>query len=97
MHTQGGVGALVGREGRGGSMAAEVSTGLHIEESREGVVLRDSTNKHAKRLELGSGGVWSIYCNTKNPLAHPPLHPPMSYPSPQGKVHLQHPLQLGAP
>ena len=97
MHTWGGVGALVGREGRGSSMAAEVSTGLHVEESREGVILRDSMDKHAKQLELGSGGIQSIHCYTENPPAHPPLHPLMSYPSPQGKVHPQHPLQPGAP
>ena len=41
-------GALAGIGGRGGSMAVEVSTGLHVEESREGVVLQDSTNKYAE-------------------------------------------------
>ena len=97
IHTQGGVGASVGREGRGGSTATEVSTSLHIEELQEGVVLQDSTDKHAKQLELGSGGIQSIHCYTENPPAHPPLHPLMSYPSPQGKVHPQHPLQPGAP
>ena len=56
----GGVGALVGGEGRGCSTAAEVSTGLHIEELQKGVVLQDSMDKHAKRLELGSGGIQSI-------------------------------------
>ena len=79
IHTQGGEGALAGVGGRGGSMTAEVSTGLHVEESREGTVLKDSMDKHAKQLELGSGGIWSIHCNAKNPLAHPPLHPPESY------------------
>ena len=52
---------------------------------------------HAKQLELGSGGIQSIHCDTKNPLAHPPLHPPKSYLPPQGKVHLRHPSQPGAP
>ena len=65
--------------GRGGSMAVEVSTGLHIEEPREGAVLKDSTDKHAKRLELGNGGV---YCSAKNPLACSPLYSLTSYPSP---------------
>ena len=92
MCTQGGAGALAGVGGERGSMAVEVSTGLHVEESREEVVLKDSRDKHTKQLELGSGGIQSIHCNAKNPPAHPPLHPLTSYPSPQRRVHLQHPL-----
>ena len=72
MRTQGGGGALAGREGRGGSTAAEVSTGLHVEESREGIVLKDSMDKHAKWFELGNGGVWSIHYDAKNPLVDLP-------------------------
>ena len=97
MCTQGEGGALAGVGGERGSTAVEVSTGLHVGESREGVVLEDFTDKHAKQLELGSGGVWSIHCGAKNPPAHPPLPPLMSYPSPQGRVCLQHPWLPGAP
>ena len=68
-------GALVGGEGRGGSTAVEVLTSLHIEESREGLVLKDSTYKHTKQLELGSGDIWSIHCDAENPLVHPPSCP----------------------
>ena len=97
MHTRGGGEALAGVGRRGGSTTAEVSTSFHVEESREGTVLKDSMDKHAKQLELGSGGVQSIYCNTKNPPARPPLHPLESYPSPQGKVHWRCPSRPGAP
>ena len=91
MCTQGKGGALAGVGGERGNMAVEVLTSLHVGESREGVVLEDSTDKHAKQLELGSGGIWSIHCNAKNPLTCLPLPPPMSYSSPQGRVYLQHP------
>ena len=37
---------LAGGGERGGSMAAEVSTSLHVEELREGTVLKDSIDKH---------------------------------------------------
>ena len=87
----------MGVGGRRGSTTMEVSTSLHVEESREGVVLEDSTDKHAKQLELDSEGVQSIYCNAKNPPVHPCLHPPTSYLSPLGRVHLKHPLWPGAP
>ena len=81
MCTWGGGGALVDMGGRGGSTSAEVSTGFYVEELQEEFRLTDSMDRHAKQLELGSGGIWSIYCNAKNPLVHPPLHP-LSCPSP---------------
>ena len=34
--------------GRRGSIAVEVLTGLHVEESREGVILKNSIDKYAK-------------------------------------------------
>ena len=76
-------------------MAVEVSTSLHVEELQEEFILSDSMDRHAKWLELGSGGVRSIHCDTKNPLVHPPLHP-LSYLLPQGRVRLRHPWQPGA-
>ena len=88
MHTWRGRGTLAGVGGRGSSIAVKVSTGLHVEESREGVVLEDSIDKHAKQLELGSEGLQSIHCNAKNPLVCPYLHPPASYLSPLERVHL---------
>ena len=97
IHTWRGGGALAGVGGRGSSIAVEVLTSLHVEESREGVVLEDSTNKHVKLLELGSGGIQFIYCNAKNPLICHHLYPLASYPSSLGRVHLQHPLWPGAP
>ena len=97
MRTQGGVGASVNRGGRGCGTSAEVSTGWHVEELQKGVVLQGSTDRHAKQLELGSGGVQSIHCDTKNPPVCPPHYPPMSSPSPWGKVHPRRPSQLGAP
>ena len=48
MCTWEGGGALTGVEGRRGSIAAEVSTGLYVEESKERVALEDSTEIHAK-------------------------------------------------
>ena len=59
-------------------MSMEVSIGLHTEESTTGVIFEDSMERHAEQLELSSGGIWSIYCGTKNPLAYPlpqPLTP----------------------
>ena len=44
--TWGGGGPLASVGGRRGSIAMEVLTSLHIEESREGVVLEDSTEGH---------------------------------------------------
>ena len=96
MRTLGGGGAWAGIGGRGGSTAAEVSTSLHVEELQEEFILSDSIDRHAKQLELGSGGIWSIYCNTKNPLVHPPLYP-LSCLLSQGRVRLRHPWQPGAP
>ena len=90
MCTWGGGGALAGMGGRGGRMAAEVSTSLHVEELQEEFILTDSMDRYVKQLELGSGGVQSIHYGTKNPPVCPPHHSP-SCPLPQGRVCLRHP------
>ena len=82
---------LAGDRGRGCSISVEVSPDLHIEESREGGVFRDSTDKHVKQLELGSGGIWSIHCSAKNTPVHLLPHLLMSCLSPLKRVHPQCP------
>ena len=78
----------MGVGGERGSIAMEVSTDFYIGESREGVVLENSTDRHIKWLELGSGGVQSIHCSIKNPLAHPVPCTPMPYLLSSERVHL---------
>ena len=51
-------------------MSGEVLTDLHTEESKCKTVFSDSMGIHAKHLELGSGGIQSIHCSTKNLLEH---------------------------
>ena len=71
-------------------MSMEVSTDLHTEELKERFVFEDSTDRHAKWLELCSGGVQSIYYSAKNPLTCPLPHPLVSYPPSLGRVSLWH-------
>ena len=64
-------GCLEEERERGASISGEVITGLHTKESEYKVVFDDSMGRHAKWLELSSGGIWSIHCSIKNPPEHP--------------------------
>ena len=54
MHTWVGGSGLAGERGGEGSMSVEVLTDFHTEESKEGFVFEDSTDRHIKQLELCS-------------------------------------------
>ena len=95
MHTQRGGGDLAGVGRRGGSTSIEVSTGLHAEESTTGVIFGDSIERHAKQLDLSSGGIWSIYYGAKNPLTYSLPQPLTPYPLSLERTHP--PWQPGAP